>query len=84
MSEIMPGWYNYANCQDTDPEAFFYNENTTPADIETAKRVCQRCRVAEYCLKYALQEGIQHGIWGGMTAKERQQLRKKVNKSPEK
>lgn len=72
----MPRWYDQANCVNTDPEAFFYNETTTPEDILAAKRVCNRCKVAEYCLRYALQENIDHGIWGGLTATERNKLRR--------
>jgi hypothetical protein len=31
--------------------------------------------VAE-CLQYATSEGIQHGVWGGLTSKERRKIGK--------
>lgn len=38
--------------------------------IIEAKQTCDRCPVRKECLDYAL-EGDMHGIWGGMTRRER-------------
>ena len=46
-------WRNYAACRDVDPELFFPIGNTGPAllQIDEAKQVCARCKVAEACLR---------------------------------
>lgn len=40
------------------------------ADPEPAKELCRRCPFQEPCLAYALQQDV-HGVWGGLTDKER-------------
>ena len=42
-----------------------------------AKRTCRECPVESKCLAYAIEAKIEHGIWGGMTPKERRALRKR-------
>lgn len=39
-----------------------------------AKRVCAVCPVKAACLEHALQAGEAYGIWGGLTAAEREVL----------
>lgn len=39
------------------------------------KAVCASCLVREECLAYALAESITEGVWGGMTTRERRELR---------
>ena len=66
-------WRDRAACLDEDPELFFPVGNTGPAiaQIEEAKKVCNRCTVREQCLQWALEAGQDHGVWGGMTEEER-------------
>lgn len=71
MREMIPSWYEEANCVNTDPEAFFADEIKDRETIIQAKRVCIQCRIADLCLKYAQDKNIDYGIWGGLTAKER-------------
>ena len=40
-----------------------------------ARRVCAACPVREPCLDYAITNRISHGIWGGLTERERRALR---------
>ncbi len=42
--------------------------------VQEAKRVCAACPVTAECLGYALDHGIRHDVWGGLTAKERRGL----------
>jgi WhiB family redox-sensing transcriptional regulator len=42
---------------------------------EPARQVCARCPVRQPCLEYALSHGIVHGIWGGLTDRDRRSLR---------
>lgn len=39
-----------------------------------AKEICSECPVQADCLDYAFQIREQHGIWGGLTEKERRLL----------
>nr|WP_168720514.1 WhiB family transcriptional regulator [Streptomyces sp. SAT1] len=39
-----------------------------------AKSVCYGCPVRVECLSYALDQRMEHGVWGGMTERERRAL----------
>jgi hypothetical protein len=39
-----------------------------------ARQVCAACPVRQPCLEYALSNRITHGIWGGLTERERRPL----------
>lgn len=45
-----------------DPELFFAE---APDDLETAKALCQGCRMSEACLEGALERREPWGVWGG-------------------
>jgi hypothetical protein len=40
-----------------------------------ARQVCAACPVRQACLDYAINNRITHGIWGGLTERERRALR---------
>lgn len=61
-------------CAQTDPETFFPGKGM-PFVAQAAKRICSTCPVQAECLGYALEYREPYGIWGGLTAKERQHLR---------
>jgi Transcription factor WhiB len=42
---------------------------------EPARQICAGCPVRQPCLDYALGHGITHGIWGGLTERDRRPLR---------
>lgn len=65
-------WTDLALCQYTDPEVFFPEKGQATAP---AKRICTRCPVTEQCLTYALAGDERHGIWGGLSERERRLLR---------
>ena len=69
-------WRDRSACLDEDPELFFPIGNTGPAilQIEEAKQVCRRCEVREQCLQWALEAGQDHGVWGGLTPRERDRI----------
>jgi WhiB family transcriptional regulator, redox-sensing transcriptional regulator len=71
-------WRDDAACRHLDPDLFFpvSMSGASLADIEAAKRVCQRCPVATPCLRWALELGPVSGIWGGTTEEERRALRR--------
>ncbi|MFJ9810740.1 WhiB family transcriptional regulator [Streptomyces sp. NPDC101158] len=42
-----------------------------------AKALCSGCPVKAECLAYALDHRVEHGVWGGMTERERRALLKR-------
>jgi len=72
-------WQDAAACRGPNQAIFF-----PPARLERrtekrrreqrAKEICHSCPVLEMCLDHAIEIGEQHGIWGGLTARERKEL----------
>ncbi|MCW2776803.1 MAG: WhiB family transcriptional regulator [Frankiales bacterium] len=73
-------WRHHALCRDEDPELFFPIGTTGPAAVQVAeaKVVCQRCRVTEACLEWALESGQDSGVWGGTSEDERRLLARRT------
>ncbi len=44
----------------------------------TAKAICRECPVQFECLRQAMARNEPDGVWGGLSAKDRQTLRKKM------
>ena len=68
-------WQSDGLCAQTDPDVF-YPEHGDKHAAQVAKRVCAECPVIKKCLTSALRWNEPYGIWGGMSPKERQELRK--------
>ena len=79
---VLPGartdlwdWQLGANCRNMDVSIFFPTTGSRgdrlSAHERRAKSVCRSCPVIELCLEHAMQVGEPHGIWGGMTSRER-------------
>lgn len=72
-------WQYRAACRGPQSTIFF-----PPARLERrpdkrrreqrAKAICAECTVRPDCLNYAVRIREQHGIWGGLTEKERRSL----------
>lgn len=69
-------WRHRAACRDEDPELFFPVTDMGPAarQAEKAKSICATCPVRERCLRFALDNGLTYGIFGGTTEQERADL----------
>ena len=78
--KITLDWRHRSACRDEDPELFFPVGNTGPAiaQIEEAKKVCNRCEVKEPCLAWALESGQDAGVWGGLSEDERRALKRRA------
>lgn len=61
-------WRAKARCVEHEPELFFAEDRK---DRMRAKAVCRVCPVATACVAEAFAEEIEHGIWGGLTPKDR-------------
>ncbi len=72
-------WHLQASCRGPNNAIFF-----PPSRLERrtekrrreqrAKEICAACPVQLDCRSYAFEIGEQHGIWGGLTEKERRVL----------
>lgn len=72
IPDTPPTWHQHAACRDHPQRLFFpnYGENTNHA-----KAICAGCPVKPECLHHALTQPEKHGIWGGTTPRQRQQIR---------
>ncbi|HET6504450.1 MAG TPA: WhiB family transcriptional regulator [Amycolatopsis sp.] len=77
MKRMISDWPSRAACRDEDPELFFPVSEMGPGARQAAqaKAVCARCPVRAECLEYALDNGLDHGIFGGLTERERRGVR---------
>lgn len=69
-----------ALCREVGTE-FFYTEEGKETDISVyslGRKICAGCRVREACLEWGVQHE-EHGLWGGLTPRERQKIRKSRN-----
>ncbi|WP_353050494.1 WhiB family transcriptional regulator [Cellulosimicrobium sp. Marseille-Q4280] len=68
VPEGQESWQDEALCAQTDPELFFPQKGGSTAE---AKKVCRQCPVVDECLEWAIDAGEEHGVWGGMSERER-------------
>jgi len=66
-------WYGDALCAQIGSEMFFPDKG---GSTRAAKTICRKCTVVDACLVSALVRDEQHGIWGGLSPRERRQLKK--------
>jgi WhiB family transcriptional regulator, redox-sensing transcriptional regulator len=68
-------WQRLGSCRLSAPEVF-YPEDGGRAGLrareERAKRVCRACPVIDDCRSHALAAREPHGVWGAMSARDRQ------------
>lgn len=67
-SALPMDWQQDALCAQTDPEVFFPDKGGNAA---VAKQVCASCPVSQQCLDYAIANDEPHGIWGGLSDRQR-------------
>lgn len=59
------------------PDAFFKDRGEDAREkYIVARKLCQSCPIRLQCLEYAVANNEDHGIWGGMTPRERRGLRR--------
>ena len=74
-----PAWSTHAACGQIDhngntihdPDLWFPHRNETRARLDEARSICWSCPVREQCLQFAIDTSQTHGIWGGMTYRQR-------------
>ena len=70
---VRPPWMRDGLCREF-PEVEFFPERGQSA--EPAKAICGRCAVRSECLSFALAGGEVHGIYGGLSGRQRRALRR--------
>jgi len=68
-----PAWHRQAACRGMGTDAFFPERGGSGAD---AKAICVGCTVREDCLSAASADPGTLGIWGGVSERGRQVLRR--------
>ncbi|MDP9118601.1 MAG: WhiB family transcriptional regulator [Actinomycetota bacterium] len=71
-------WQVQAKCRGSDTATFYHPENERgPSRVRRemrAKSVCASCPVIDNCLRWALVAREPYGVWGGLSAEEREVL----------
>jgi WhiB family redox-sensing transcriptional regulator len=71
-------WQEDGNCRRYVGVVEFFP--TRGESAHDAKAVCAACPVQEQCLDFAMRLRITHGVWGGLTERERRLLRRRRRK----
>jgi WhiB family redox-sensing transcriptional regulator len=74
-------WQDHAACRDLDQRLFFEPSHESSSQrtrrVRAAKAVCAECPVRRQCLRFALEGPERYGIWGGLTASERELIQQR-------
>ena len=80
-----PWEFENAPCTEIGTSHFFSHDKDDPSSTGTkdqsfkdAKKVCASCVYQEDCAIWGLQNES-HGVWGGLTPKDRKLLKRKLN-----
>jgi WhiB family redox-sensing transcriptional regulator len=83
LSERLP-WASKGACKGKDMRWWFPSGENSVKDRTTMKQalaICKECDVRQQCLDYAL-NNESDGIWGGLTTKQRNSLRRERRYTP--
>ncbi|MHC3471399.1 WhiB family transcriptional regulator [Streptomyces sp. 7R007] len=69
-------WQAQALCAQTGADFFFPEPGSS---VREAKRICGMCEMRSACLEYALRNDERFGVWGGLSEKERLEMRRLEN-----
>ncbi|MGY0019970.1 WhiB family transcriptional regulator [Streptomyces sp. cg35] len=73
FTPVGPSWQDQALCAQTGGDFFFPEPGSS---VREAKLICRMCEIRPACLEYALSHDERFGVWGGLSEKERHQLRR--------
>lgn len=81
LSMEAPFFDGSQECWGVDTDVFYATEEgRTKQLVEFAKSICAGCKFRAECLEWAL-ENSEHGVWGGTTANERDEIKKAQRRS---
>jgi len=73
-------WREQANCLGKDVNIFFAEKGDAGAQaLQLVRELCNVCKVKQECLDYALDNSIPVGVFGGVTATQRRELKRRRN-----
>lgn len=78
---LRPHWMHKAACRGEGFDAWFSTDEVGE-QADSARRVCAGCPVRPECLDYALDGHIRHGLWGGLSSRERAALNRRRRPQP--
>lgn len=70
----VPEWTTEAICAQVSGDLWFPKKGANGPMVAIVRSMCAGCPVRRQCLEHAIATEEQHGIWGGLTTKERRQL----------
>jgi len=74
-------WQEQSNCRNADSDLFFLDPMMRGKEKrnkeQEAKKICKGCPVVQQCLNHALSIPEFFGVWGGMTADQRNSILRK-------
>ena len=73
-------WRSAGLCRGSDP-LIFYPPSEDDSLAEEAKTICSMCAVRRPCLEFALTNREKHGVWGGLTERERRRVLRQRRRS---
>jgi WhiB family redox-sensing transcriptional regulator len=68
-----PEWHEFAKCLKTPNLSFYPGRGES---TKALKEVCAECAVKDICLDTALKDKEKFGIWGGLSEKQRRNVRR--------
>ena len=80
VSTLAQPWRAKGNCRGIDP-GIFYPPDDDDDMADAAKAICDGCAVRHACLEFALNQREKHGVWGGLTERERRRILRQRRKS---
>lgn len=71
-------WMDFANCKGMNTNDFYpeFGVKGAAEQVRKMKTYCRNCAVSFQCLQFAMDNNEYFGIWGGLTPKERENLRR--------
>ena len=73
-------WRAIGLCRGSDTLTF-YPPSEDDSLAEDAKTICSGCAVRRPCLEFALTTREKHGVWGGLTERERRRVLRQRRRS---
>ena len=78
--DVAPAWQQHAECVHHAGQVDFFPARGE--SVRDAKAVCAGCSVREECLEFALRLKVAHGVWGGLSERERRTIRRDRHRDP--
>lgn len=78
--QVLRPWRDQALCAvlcrsgEADPAWWFPSQHRPTPEKDLARAICFRCPVREECLDWAVKLPELHGIWGGLSVRQRRDI----------